>query len=173
MAANLMNSIARTAAMDGMIANIAHALEPVMSRQKAHYLLSGHWLGHRAHPRLTDAVVGTWLSAALLDCYGERYADASRTLVVAGAALAVPTVTTGLSDWLHESEKVQRVGLVHALGNAVALTLQLASANDRRKGNVGKGKLWSLAAMAVTTASGWIGGHMAFEMGAGVEASAS
>ena len=33
-------------------------------------ILSGSWIGHPVHPLLTDVVVGSWLSAWILDSMG-------------------------------------------------------------------------------------------------------
>src|SRR4051794_24312644 len=49
--------------------------------------LSGTWLGHAVHPLLTDVVVGSFLSATLLDFVGGRDSDeASRRLIGVGIA---------------------------------------------------------------------------------------
>src|ERR1700712_2179003 len=66
-------------------------------------LLRGDWLGHAVHPVLSDVVVGTLLSATLLDVLG---GDSDRRgrhrLILAALAAATPTALTGVSDWADE-----------------------------------------------------------------------
>src|SRR5215211_1463237 len=91
-------------------------------------LLSGTWLGHPLHPPLTDAVIGAWTSALLLDLFGGKGARAaSDRLVGIGVLAAVPTAAAGLSDWAELRDGSRRVGSVHAIGNTSALVLHVLS----------------------------------------------
>ena len=95
-------------------------------------LLSGTGLGRPLHPLLTDVVIGTWMSAFLLDVLGDERADhAADQLLAIGNLAAVPTVAAGLSDWAELWGEQQRLGSVHAAGNATAVILQLLSARLR------------------------------------------
>jgi nitrite reductase/ring-hydroxylating ferredoxin subunit/uncharacterized membrane protein len=132
--------------------------------------LSGTWLGHSLHPVLTDVVIGTWTSAALLDLTGADDA-AARRLIAVGAAAYPLTALTGVNDWADTEPKdagVRRVGLVHAATNAVALTLQLGSLAARRRGNRGRGVALSLMGVGALTAASWLGGHLLDAQGVGV-----
>jgi hypothetical protein len=85
------------------------ALVPQESQLKD--LLSGTWLGHPLHPPLTDAVVGAWTSALLLDVLGgEAAEEAADRLVAAGVVAAVATAVAGLSDWAELSGGSRRIG---------------------------------------------------------------
>jgi nitrite reductase/ring-hydroxylating ferredoxin subunit/uncharacterized membrane protein len=135
--------------------------------------LSGTWLGHPLHPPLTDVVVGAWTSALLLDLFGGKDAEAGAdALVGAGVVAAVPTALAGLSDWSDVHGGSRRVGTVHALGNASALALHTASWFARRDGDRGRGRLLSGVGFAVASFSAWLGGHLSFGKGVGVNQTA-
>src|SRR6185312_13689709 len=98
-------------------------------------LLSGTWLGRPLHPVLTDLVIGTWTSASALDVLGGKRAEqAADQVILIGTIAAFPTIAAGLSDWAELWGAQQRVGSMHALGNATALSLQVFSCRARRGG---------------------------------------
>lgn len=157
-------------ALDAPAARIARAWNPVM-RSPVKPLLRGDWLGHAVHPLATDVVVGAFTSALVLDLLGGDE-DAAATLIATGLAAAPVTAWTGWSDWHDEeaaSPAIRRTGLVHAAAIGSALGLQLASLGARRGGSRGRGVALSLAAMGLTGAAGWLGGHMTYAKGARVE----
>lgn len=133
-------------------------------------LLSGTPLGHPAHPMLVAVPIGAWSTASVLDVTGgnER---ATRTVVATGTLAALPAAATGFADWLSTSGPERRVGLVHAAANYGAVALQTASwfarRTDRRRGAV-----LSAGALALTAAAGWLGGHLAYALGVGVDTTA-
>jgi nitrite reductase/ring-hydroxylating ferredoxin subunit/uncharacterized membrane protein len=135
-------------------------------------VLSGTWLGHPLHPPLTDLVVGTWTSAWLLDTMGKRLRPAAELLIGAGILAALPTAAAGASDWAELRGGTRRVGLVHALGNTTALTLQILSLRARRRGDHGTGVGLSTLAMAAAAISAWLGGHLSYGRGVGVNQTA-
>jgi nitrite reductase/ring-hydroxylating ferredoxin subunit/uncharacterized membrane protein len=139
-------------------------------------VLSGTWMGHALHPLLTDVVIGSWTSASLLDVFGGRESDiAARRLIAIGIAAYPPTALTGLTDWADSEsvdDEVRRVGLVHAASNAVALGLYAASLSSRRRGRRGAGIALALAGAGAMSAGGWLGGHLAFRLGVGVDQTA-
>jgi len=135
-------------------------------------VLSGTWLGHPLHPPLTDVVVGTWTGAWLLDTIGKRSRSASELLLAAGILAALPTAAAGASDWADLRGGTRRVGLVHGLGNTTALTLQILSLRARRRGKHRTGIGLSTAAMTVASMSAWLGGHLSFGRGVGVNQTA-
>jgi nitrite reductase/ring-hydroxylating ferredoxin subunit/uncharacterized membrane protein len=136
-------------------------------------LLSGTWLGHPLHPPLTDVVIGTWTSALLLDLLGdERTEAAADRLVAAGILAAVPTAAAGLSDWAELRGGSRRVGTVHALGNTTALVLHVASWTARMRDARGTGRALSALGYGVASFSAWLGGHLSFTRGVGVNETA-
>ncbi len=135
--------------------------------------LSGTWLGHALHPMLTDVPIGAFMSAALLDVAGED--EAARKLIGAGLAASLPVFWTGWSDWADTepaSDAVRRAGIVHAVTNGAAAALMTASFLARRNGRTGRGKLLSLAGVGLLSAGGWLGGHLSFAQGVGVDTTA-
>jgi nitrite reductase/ring-hydroxylating ferredoxin subunit/uncharacterized membrane protein len=132
-------------------------------------VLSGTWLGHPLHPPLTDVVIGAWSSALLLDLLGgERSREASERLVAAGILAAVPTAAAGLSDWAELMGASRRVGFVHATGNVSALTLHALSFRARWRGKRGRGVVLSAVGLVLGAFSAWLGGHLSFGRGVGV-----
>jgi nitrite reductase/ring-hydroxylating ferredoxin subunit/uncharacterized membrane protein len=133
--------------------------------------ISGTWLGHAVHPMLTDVVIGSFTSATLLDLLGGEDADdAAQRLIAVGIAAYGPTALTGASDWADTEiadERVRRVGLVHAAGNLVALSLYSASLARRRQGERTQGVLLGVAGAAVMMTGGYLGGHMSLRKGVG------
>ncbi|HMM96011.1 DUF2231 domain-containing protein [Phycicoccus sp.] len=148
-------------ALDGAVA----ALEPVGSFFSGGGLgrvLRGDWLGHALHPVLTDVVIGTWTSASLLDVVGgEESRDAARTLVGVGLAAVGPTAWTGWAEWAGAGRREQRVGVVHAVSNGLAIGLYAASYVSRRRGRHSAGARLALAGFAVSGAAAYLGGHLA------------
>jgi nitrite reductase/ring-hydroxylating ferredoxin subunit len=86
--------------------------------------------------------------------------------------LAVPAVATGLSDWADTSDAERRIGFVHLSANLAATTLYLASWRARRRGAYAHGVAYGLAGAASAGAAGWLGGHLAYALGLGVDTTA-
>jgi uncharacterized membrane protein len=139
-------------------------------------VLSGAWLGHALHPLLTDVPIGTWTSALVLDWVGGADSrTAADRLLLTGLLSAGAVFATGWSDYVDaepRSATVRRSGLVHAAANGTAAMLMAASYVARKRGARGRGKLLSLAGSAALGAGGWLGGHLSYTLGAGVEAGA-
>ena len=131
-------------------------------------LLSGTPIGHPAHPVLVTVPIGAVASATVLDATGSD-PDSARRLIGLGLLSSLPAAATGLADWgtLHTAER--RVGVAHALANTVGLGLLGASWWARRSGG---GKTLSLAGFSVLGVSGWLGGHLAYAQGVGVDTTA-
>lgn len=133
--------------------------------------LSGTQVGHPVHPALVAVPIGAWTTGLLLDLTGADD-DAARAAVGFGILTAMPTALTGASDWRSTAGAERRVGLVHAVSTDLALGLQAASWFARRKGDRGRGVALSAAAMGLTAIAGWLGGHLAYAMGVGVDTTA-
>ena len=123
--------------------------------------LRGDWLGHAVHPVLTDLVIGTWTSATLLDLFGGRdSSSAAQRLIGTGLLAAGPTAWTGWAEWSAAGRRDKRVGLVHAVTNAVAISMYAASWVARRRGRQGSGVGLALAGAAVAGVGGYLGSHL-------------
>ena len=119
---------------------------------------------------LTDLPMGAWTMASALDMTsGGTMPKASERLVGLGILTAVPAALSGASDWSESYGKEQRLGFAHALGNSVGTTFQIASWVSRRCGHHRTGVGLSLAGLAATMWASYLGGHLSFGMGVGVD----
>jgi nitrite reductase/ring-hydroxylating ferredoxin subunit len=133
--------------------------------------LAGTWLGHALHPLLTDVVIGSLLSATLLDVLGgDADGKSAQRLIAIGIASYPPTAVTGTNDWADTEivdPRIRRVGLAHATANVTALTFYGGSLAARRRGSHGLGKLLGLTGAAALAVGGYLGAHMSFVQGVG------
>lgn len=137
-------------------------------------VLSGTWMSHPLHPILTDVTIGAWTSAFVLDVLGgEQARPASDRLVGVGVLSAVPTALTGLSDLADVVNSEERsIGAAHALGNVTGVVLYALSYLARKRGSRGFGTVLSTLGATVMTAAGFLGGHLAYRKGIGVDQTA-
>lgn len=132
---------------------------------------SGTWLGHPAHPAAILLPAGTLLSATSLDLTGgPAVRVAARRLVATGLVTAVPAVVAGWSDWLDTKGAERRTGVVHATANVLGLAAYATSYLQRRRGS--GGRLAAVGGAAALGAGGWLGGHLAYAQGVGVDTNA-
>jgi nitrite reductase/ring-hydroxylating ferredoxin subunit len=166
-----IRAIAGFDAIDAPAKMVGKAVRGILPSGPVKDALSGSWLGHALHPLLTDVTIGTLTSAVLLDWLGgERSQPAAERLIALGLASAVPTVSSGASDWADTevgSDAVRRIGIVHAATNVAAVSLFAASLAARRRG--GSGRLLALAGGGALAAAGHLGGHMVLVEGVGVD----
>src|SRR4051812_33330980 len=165
--------IAGAEQLDPLAEPLAKQVRDLLPGGPAKDALSGTWLGHALHPLLQLAPLGTWMSAVVLDAIGGDDAEASADLLIgAGLAATIPTALTGLSDYADTtvaSDSVRRIGIVHAATNVTATALFAGSLVARGRGARGRGKLLALAGMGAVTAGGWLGGHLSYAEGVGVD----
>jgi hypothetical protein len=110
---------------------------------------------------MTDLPIGLWTSALTLDLVGGRAArPAARRLIGLGVLMALPTALTGWAEWSGTSTRDQRVGVVHAVSNAVAAVGFAASWRARRRGRVLRGKALALTSASALGVGGYLGGHL-------------
>lgn len=156
-------------ALDTVAAPVAHAVGRLVRPRPVRNLLSGTDLGHPLHPPLTDVPIGAWSMSVLLDCVGgARCRRAADVLLLTGVAAAVPTAATGLNDWSDTMGGSRRVGLLHATMNVTALGLFTASLCRRAAGCRRSGRALSLAGYVFLGVGGYLGGHLTYVKGAGV-----
>lgn len=148
--------------LDAAVAGLTGFAERTAGRDASRRLLDGSWLGHALHPALTDLPIGFWTSAFVLDLGGEQTADAADLCVALGTLSALPTVATGLVDWLGRGPGSKRVGIVHATSNIVATGLYGASWWQRRRGARARAVMLGFAGATAATIGGMLGGHLAF-----------
>ncbi|WP_197497612.1 Rieske 2Fe-2S domain-containing protein [Mycobacterium sp. 1274756.6] len=152
---------------------LAAKIRGLLSNPSAKDAISGTPLGHPVHPPLTDLAIGTFFSASLLDLLLPRAgAPAARRLLTIGIAASLPTALTGFSDWADtelSDVRVRRVGLIHATANLVAVALYSSSLAARRRRSKAAGTLLALAGAGTLGSSGYLGGHLTYARGVGVD----
>ncbi len=169
----LVGKIESAGVLDAAGKKIGRTVRSTLSPGAVKDAISGTWLGHALHPILTDVVIGSFVSASLLDFLGgDEDGRASERLIAVGIAAYGPTAVSGVSDWADAEpadDGVRRVGLVHAASNAAALGLYVASLAARRRGNRRRGALLGAGGAAVLGAGGYLGGHLSFRQGIGAD----
>jgi len=141
-------------------------------------LLNGTWLGHPLHPVITDVPVTAWVITAVFDVIWlispTTFAWAARgaeVTVVIGLLGALGAIVTGLTDWSDTYGAERRVGLDHALFNAIATTLYLVSFILRLLAGPGDSiaaAIIGFLGLASVTYAANLGGDMVFAKGTGV-----
>jgi hypothetical protein len=151
-----------TTALDRPVQALEPSIRALFGTGTRGSVLRGEWLGHAVHPLLTDVALGTWTSASLLDLVGGPDSSAAAQRLIGAGLLAVgPTAWTGWAEWSAAGARDKRVGLVHAVTNAVAINLYAASWLARRRGRHGAGVRRALAGAAVSGVGAYLGGHLA------------
>lgn len=172
----LTNTLEKTRGLDGPAQWIAAKIRKLTAPTHVKEALSGTGLGHPAHPPLTDLVIGALLSATLLDLFAPRTgARAANRLTLVGIAASAPTALTGASDWADtelSDDGARRVGLVHAGTNLIGLLMYCGSLLARRRGARTRGTVLALGGAGVLGVSGYLGGHLAYIRGVGVNQTA-
>ena len=117
--------------------------------------------------------IGSFTSAVALDWLGGEDAEqAAQRLIGLGLLSALPTVSSGYSDWADTevaSDAVRRIGIVHAASNFTASSLFAASWLARSRGRHGRGKALALAGGGVLAGAAYLGGHLTLAEGVGVD----
>ena len=170
---DLLERLASLELVDGPAKQLAKAVRSLKAPANVDEALSGTWLGHPVHPLLILLPMGSWTSAVLLDWLGGEDAEkAADILLGAGIVTAVPTVATGFADWADTepaSDTVRRVGIAHAAFNATGAALFAASLVARAGGSRPRDKLLALVGAGAISVSGYLGGHLTYAEGVGVD----
>lgn len=164
----LASAIENATILDGPSSLVAKGLTRVLGPPPVRDLLSGTPVGHPLHPVLVAVPIGSWTAATYLDLTGGNR-HAARRLVGFGNLTAIPTALAGANDWLTTSGAERRVGAAHAVANTAALMLYTSSYLARRRGQWARGVGLSLAGSVVLGAGGWLGGHLVYALGVGVD----
>lgn len=167
----LLIGLERAEVLDSWAEKAAAVWSKVLAPAKVRDVLSGRQIGHPLHPAAVLVPAGSLLSATALDAlHDPALARAARKLVGLGLLASVPTILAGWSDWLDTEQAERRVGLVHASSNALGITAYGVSWWQRRAG--GSGRLAGYAGAIALGAGGWLGGHLAYAQGVGVDTTA-
>ena len=167
---NAMKRLEQAEGLDVPAEKLVGLVGPAVRPRLVKNALSGTWLGHRFHPLLVPLPIGFWSGALIFDLIATRRARwAADVLVGSGIAAAVPTAVAGLSDWADAEPEGRRVGLVHLSCNTLALVCYSASLVARLLGRRKTGVGLGLAGAAAISVGGYLGGHLSYVQGVGVE----
>lgn len=166
----LADRIERLEAIDPLAAKVNKLTAAVYNHKPVKDLTSGTPFGHPLHPLLVTVPIGFWSAASVLDVL--RQPRAAQILTGAGVLAYLPTAAAGASDWTDTDGAERRVGLVHAALNAVAVTVYGASWLVRRQGRDGLGAVLGAVGMGAVGGGGWLGGHLSYALGVGVDTTA-
>lgn len=161
----LADRVEQADVLDGIAAKLQGLIRRVLPAA-AEEVLRGEPLGHPLHPAMVAVPIGAWASVSVLDVLGEG--PAARKLTALGILTALPTAAAGAADWATTTGAARRTGLVHAALNDAALLTYLVSWRARRRGHSMRGAMLSLAGGGLLGLGGWLGGHLAFSQGVGV-----
>ena len=165
-----VDALGRARVLDGIAKPLRAFAKKAVPSGFVKDLLSGTWLGHPLHPVLTDIPIGAWSSSWILDVIGGEKAEPAADALLGVAVLsAVPTAAAGLADWIDTSGRTRRIGAAHVLGNTAAVALFGASFAVRKAGLRKLGFALSTAGIGVASASAYLGGHLTFGKGVGVD----
>jgi nitrite reductase/ring-hydroxylating ferredoxin subunit/uncharacterized membrane protein len=165
-----VDRLERAESLDRIAEQLAKVAQPLSARPLLRDVLTGRWLGHSVHPMVVAVPIGCWTGAALLDATSAP-ASAARRLVGAGTLSAIPAALTGTADWQDTSGAERRVGTAHALANDLAVTAFALSWLARRRSRW-LGVALSGFGLGATGVAGYLGGHLAYARGVGVNTTA-
>lgn len=140
-------------------------------------------LGHRLHPPLTDFPVALWSASLLWDVVGYATGDPFWTRfsfwsIALGLAAALPTLATGLLDYLgvpEEQAEAARTALRHMIAMLCTTALFAGSLIVRATPNIASPSkpilafLLSLFGIAILSIGAWLGGELVYRHGIGQE----
>ena len=167
----LLTALERMSALDPFADRLRGAVQGVLKSRTVRDALHGVWLGHPLHPAMVQAPLGAWLGTAVLDAIPGQE-TAATALLGAGNVAAVPTAIAGANDWASLSREQRRVGLAHAVANAVAAGLYWASLTARLRGRHATGRRLAYLGLAVASGSAYLGGHLSYAQAAAVNQAA-
>ena len=166
----LTDRIGQNKALDPPADALARAVNSALEATPLKNALTGAWLGHPLHPALVAIPIGSWSGATALDLLGgKRARNSADFLLAVGIVATAPTVATGLANWSDLFGKDRRIGLVHAASNTVATMCFAAALLQRRRGRRFRGRVLQFAGLGAMTAGGWLGGHLTYRLGVGVD----
>ncbi|HZC72633.1 MAG TPA: DUF2231 domain-containing protein [Jatrophihabitans sp.] len=163
----IVGPIERARSLDGPAAGAQALVRTAVPDGPVAELLRGRPLGHPLHPAAVVLPIGAWTSAIAADLLREP--AAARKLTALGCVTALPAALAGALDWATTDGAQRRVGAVHAVVNGSALVCFTLSWRARRRGRRVRGFLDSLAGAGLVTAGAWLGGHLAYSQGVGVD----
>lgn len=170
---SVIDQIERNDRITTLAAKLKGVAEPVIGDGLVRDVLTGRWVGHPAHPAVVIAPLAGWFAGTLLDVVGGSFARRSaQRLVGFGTLAAMPAATTGVAEWLTTSKAEERVGTVHAALADGATVMYATSWLLRTRRHHRAAVAAGLAGAALAGATAFMGGHLSFRRGVGVNTGA-
>lgn len=143
------------------------ALRPIKT------FFNGTWLEHPLHPVLTDVPIGAWTAAVALDLIAlifrvPNLGLASAIVIGLGVLAAIPTIISGLMDWMDVDPPELAIGVIHGTVNISATLLFAISFFMRATDNwdiEGDVLAFSLGGYLIVTFGGYLGGTLVYRRG--------
>lgn len=167
----MIDALQEAQELDAVADRIRDVAQRLVRPRSVRRVLSGTDLGHPVHPALVQLPIGLWTSAWVMDLMGLGKTKAARVFVGLGVVAGLPTIASGLSDWVDTDAAESRVGVVHAASNSAALVCFSVSWLRRLRGRH-SGVFWSTLGATFAAAGGFLGGHLAYALGVGVDTNA-
>jgi uncharacterized membrane protein len=159
----------------GVEAVLSLAFDTTRAGDEVERILHGRsWLGHSAHPAITDLPVGALTTVVALDALDAidgtgRYSAGADAAIAIGLVGAVAAAVTGATDWRRtQDRRVKRTGVLHAMLNTAGASLYALSLVQRRRKRRSRGRALAAVRLVVLTAGAYLGGHMTYNLGSGV-----
>lgn len=168
----LVEKIEGSEVLDPWGERLGAVIGPIVGRGRRRDLLTGRWLGHPAHPMMVIVPMACWIGSAVADVVGPAGSMVARRLLGTGVLTALPAAAAGSADWLDTSRAEQRVGTAHAIANNVALAAFAASWVARTRQGTKLGSVLSGVGLGALGVAGYLGGHLAYSRGVGVNTTA-
>ena len=168
-AESFLARLERFAALDALSERLARVVRAVVRPGPVEDVLSGTPLGHPLHPAIVAVPIGALVSANLLDVLDD---PAAGTVQAVGLLSALPASLSGAADWQSTAGAERRVATVHAGLNYAALALHVASWRYRRRDRRAQAKALAYAGTGLLGVAGWLGGHLTYALGVGVDMTA-
>ena len=136
--------------------------------------LHGVWLGHPLHPVITDIVIGSFTTTALLDVaesagQEERIAPATDIALTTGIVSSLAAAVAGITDWYVLKGKPKRIGFLHMLLNLSTTVIYIGSLLARKSGHRGLGRALGWLAYSTLFGGAYLGGNLVFTKNIGVD----
>lgn len=162
--------------LDSLADMLKRAISPIVgdtAPQSLRDALNGAWLGHPLHPVIVTLPLGAWTLTTLFDLLGEE--RAADLCLVAGLGAAGAAALSGAAQWndVTDQTRPRRIGAVHSLLNTVATGVYGVSWYLRHQGYREAGVAVAGAGLTLVSLSGWLGGHLAYSLGVGVDTAAT
>ena len=162
--------------LDPVAAALKRVISPIAgdtAPQPLRDAINGIWLGHPLHPVIVALPLGAWSLTTIFDLLGEH--RAADLCLMTGLGAASAAAVTGAAQWndATDEERPRRIGVVHSLLNTAATGIYGGSLLLRVHGHREAGVATAGLGLAVATLSGWLGGHLTYSLGVGVDRAAA